>query len=107
VTEVVAVEITCPDATTASEIAESVLARRLAACAHLAPAIESRYHWKGRLERETEVPLVLKTRAALLPALVAAVRALHPYEVPAILSHPLAATPDYAAWVAAETAEPA
>jgi periplasmic divalent cation tolerance protein len=103
VAEIVAVEVTCPDAASAAAIAEALLARRLVACAHVGPAIESRYRWRGRLEREPEVPLVLKTRPELLAAVRAAVRALHPYEVPAILSHRLEADADYAAWVAAET----
>jgi periplasmic divalent cation tolerance protein len=101
--DLVAVEITCPDAAVAAAIAEALLARRLAACANIHGAIDSRYRWRGALERAQEVPLVVKTRAALLPALTAAVRALHPYDVPAILAQPLTANEDYRAWVLAET----
>ena len=103
-TEIVTVEINCPDAGTAATIAEALVARRLAASANIHPAIESRYRWHGRVERATEVPLVLKTRAALFPALAEAARALHPYETPSILARPVAAaTDDYRAWIAAET----
>lgn len=103
-TEIVAVEILCPDAGTAAAIAEALVAGRLAAAANIHPAVGSLYHWRGRIERVTEVPLVLKTRAALFPALAAAARALHPYETPSILARPVAAaTDDYRAWVAAET----
>ena len=104
-TEIVTVEINCPDPGTAWAIAEALVARRLAAAANVHPACESLYRWRGRLERATEVPLVLKTRAALFPALAAAARALHPYETPSILARPVAAaTDDYRAWIAAETA---
>jgi periplasmic divalent cation tolerance protein len=104
VTEIVTVEINCPDAGTAAAIAEALVARGLAAAANIHPAVESLYRWQGRIERATEVPLVLKTRAALFPALAAAARAMHPYETPSILARPVAAaTDDYRAWVAAET----
>ena len=107
-TDIVTVEINCPDAGTAATIAEALVARRLAAAANIHPEVASLYRWRGRLERASEVPLVLKTRAALFPALAAAARALHPYETPSILARPIAAaTDDYRAWIAASTLNPA
>ncbi len=94
-TDLVTVEILCPDSATAEAIATALVGRRLAACANLLAPCTSLYHWKGAIERAEEVPLVLKTRADLFPRLAAAARALHPYETPAI------------AWVRAETAEAA
>ena len=103
-TDLVTVEINCPDAAVAAAIAEALVARRLAAAANIHGPIDSLYHWQGRVERAREVPLVLKTRAALVPALAEAARALHPYATPSILTRPVTAPADYAAWVAAETA---
>jgi periplasmic divalent cation tolerance protein len=104
VTEIISVEITCPDAASARAIAEAAVGERLAACAHLHLPIESVYHWKGRIERAQEVLLVLKTRAGLFPQLAARVRALHAYELPAILATPVPeVTDDYRAWLLAET----
>jgi periplasmic divalent cation tolerance protein len=103
VTDVVTVEINCPDAATAAAIAERLVERRLAASANIHAPIDSIYRWKGGIERAREVPLVLKTRADLLPALVAAARALHPYQTPSILARPVTAADDYRAWVLAET----
>ena len=80
------------------------MARRLAACANVHAPVDSLYHWKGQVERAREVPLTLKARAEHFEALAAAVRALHPYEVPSVLAWPTAATEDYRAWVLAETA---
>jgi periplasmic divalent cation tolerance protein len=97
------VRITCPDRETARRIAAILVAERLAACAHLGAEIESTYWWQGRVETARETPLLLNTRAALFDATAARVRALHPYELPAIVGHPIEATGDYAAWVAAET----
>lgn len=105
--DVVTVEINCPDRATATAIAEALVARRLAAAANVHRPIRSLYWWKGDIVRRVEVPLVLKTRAALAPALSEAARALHPYETPSILVRPAGADAGYAAWVAAETAVPA
>lgn len=55
----------------------------------------------------TEIPLRARTRADLFAPLAEAARALHPYETPGIHAVPAAAvTPDYLAWVCAETATP-
>jgi periplasmic divalent cation tolerance protein len=103
--DVVAIWINCPDAVVADAIAEELLRRRLAACANRYPAIASRYHWKGRMESTVEVPLLVKTRAALFDAVAAAARELHPYDCPAIWASSFAAvTPDYRDWILSETA---
>lgn len=102
--EIISVEITCPEAECARRIADTVVGERLAACANIDLPIESVYHWNGRMERAQEVLLVVKTRAELFPQLAAKVREQHPYEVPAILAHPITeATEDYRAWLIAET----
>jgi periplasmic divalent cation tolerance protein len=103
-TAIFSVEINCPDGATARRIGEALVARRLAACANVGAPIESVYRWRGQVERATEVPLTLKTAVSRFPALAAAARALHPYETPSIVAHPVAAvTDDYRAWVVAET----
>jgi len=95
--------INCPDHETASEIADALLGQHLVACANILPAIESRYHWKGRIERTREFPLVLKTSEELGDKVERAVRTLHPYETPPILRDTFRANADYEAWIAAET----
>lgn len=102
--EAVDVWINCPDKAPADRIADAAIERRLAACANVMAPIESAYHWKGKVEREPEVPLVLKSRAALFDRLVAAVRELHPYETPAIVGLPVAmVNDDYLQWIVEET----
>jgi periplasmic divalent cation tolerance protein len=84
----------------AERIARALVERRLAACVQ-AEAVRSCYRWKGRIELESEVRLVIKTVRARHAALVAALREMHPYELPAIHATPVAeAQPDFAAWVA-------
>lgn len=106
--EIWEVEVTCPDGETAAAIGRAAVEARLAACANIGPALRSLYRWEGALADEGEVLLRLKTRAALFEPLAAFVAARHPYAVPAILGLRIAAaTPAYAAWVAAETGEAA
>ena len=103
----VLVYTTWPSPAAAEAAGRDVVGRRLAACVNILPAMVSIYPWQGRIERAEEAVMILKTRRALTERLMAAVRAAHPYEVPAILVLPLAgADPDYAAWITAETAAP-
>lgn len=104
-TDLVVIAVTCPDREVAGRIAAAAIEARLAACAHVGPSVESTYLWRGRVEAAEETLLTLTTRAALFEAVAALARRLHPYEVPAVTAVSLTdATPDYAAWVAAETA---
>jgi periplasmic divalent cation tolerance protein len=90
----------------AEAIAEKVVAARLAACANIIPGMRSVYWWQGKLEKGEEAVLILKTRADLVAAATAAVKAAHSYSVPCVL--PLSVgeggNPDYTAWLLAETA---
>ena len=87
----------------ARRLADGLLEKRLAACVQIL-AIQSAYRWKGAIQREPEQLLLIKTRAALWPAVEAHLRANHAYETPEIVWLPIAAgSPDYLRWLAAET----
>lgn len=98
---------TLPDAGTARALATQLVEQRLAACASIQSPCHSIYRWEGKIERTEEVTLLVKTRAARYPALEAAIRAGHPYELPEIVAVRIeAGLPAYLAWVAEETAAP-
>ena len=93
----------CPDEETANHIALAVVEARLAACVNILPRVQSIYRWQGAVESAVEVPLLIKTNAATYPALEAAIRERHPYEVPEIIALPISAgLPAYLNWLAAE-----
>jgi periplasmic divalent cation tolerance protein len=74
----------------AERIGRALVERGLAACVNVLPAVTSIYRWKGKLEREEERLLLIKTRADRFAALRDALVALHPYEVPEVLALPVA-----------------
>ncbi len=95
--------ITCADAAEAERIATALIEARLAACAQW-HGHASLYRWQGRLERGEETRLLVKTTRAAWPGLLAMARALHSYDLPAILAvEPCAILPEFADWVRAET----
>ena len=86
----------------AQALARAMVEQRLAACAQISP-IESIYRWQGAVQQEPEWRLLLKTTAARYPALQAALRARHPYELPAIVALPCShALTEFAEWVQGE-----
>ena len=86
-------------------LASRLVEERLAACVNVQPPMMSTYRWKGRIEREEECQLILKTTTARVDELERRLRELHPYELPEfIVLQPSFAGSSYAAWVEAETA---
>ncbi len=92
----------------AKKIGRALVEARLVACANVIDGMESVYWWEGKLTEDREAVLIVKTRADLVPAVTAKVKALHSYTVPCVVALPIQdGNPDYLAWVAAETAAPA
>lgn len=84
----------------AQALARALVERKLAACAQISE-IESFYTWNGAVAHEPEFRVLFKTVAERYPALEAAIRERHGYELPAI--HAIALEPvfaPYAQWIA-------
>jgi len=102
--ETLLVVVNCPDEDAANTLALAVVEARLAACVNILPRAQSIYHWEGKVESTTEIPLLIKSTAANYPALERTIRENHPYEVPEIIGLPVTrGLPEYLNWVAAET----
>ncbi len=80
---------TCPDAEHAEALTVRLIESRLAACINQLPGIRSVYRWEGELKSGSEVMLMIKTPADKWPALEAAIKAEHPYELPEIIAVPI------------------
>lgn len=84
----------------AERLARELVERRLAACVNLVPGLVSIYRWSGRIERDEERLLVIKSSAARFEELKAAILALHPYETPEVIALPISAAHEpYLAWL--------
>lgn len=77
---------TVPDEATAEKLAFGLVEERLAACVNAIPAVKSYYRWRGKLESDAEVQLLIKTRQGRFQELVAWLEEKHPYEVPEIVA---------------------
>lgn len=88
------------DAQEAERIGRAMIEQDLAACINILAPCRSIYRWNGAIETGEEVPALFKTSAGKVDALIAAVAAMHSYDVPAIVAWPIIqAGPGYAEWV--------
>lgn len=81
--------ITAPDRESAERLVRALLAERIIACGNIVPGLTSLYWWEGVVECSTEVQIIVKTTAAMVPHLLDRVPDLHPYEVPEVLVLPV------------------
>ena len=82
------------------KIARKLLEKRLIACANLVPAIQSLYHWQGKIADEKECLMLLKSSRELFPALRGEVEKLHSYSVPEVIALPIIdGNPNYLNWI--------
>ena len=86
----------------ARDLASALVREKLAACVNRIPGVESTYTWEGRVERDTEDLLIVKTRADLFDRLKQRVQELHGYDVPEIVGVPIAeGSESYLEWMTA------
>lgn len=84
--------------------ANRLLEQRLIACGTVLDGATSVYRWQGEMRRDKESVLLAKTQSSCVVAAIAALKALHPYEVPAICAYPAGqAFAPFAQWVTDET----
>jgi periplasmic divalent cation tolerance protein len=98
----VVVQTTLPDSAESEQLVQRVVEQRLAACANW-HRVRSAYWWLDQLEHDDEINVTFKTSPEARGALVAALRTMHPYEVPFIAwSAVEGVDPAYTEWVAGE-----
>lgn len=103
-TSCLVVLVACPTRAVARRVAATLVEARLAACVNVLPGIESTFRWQSKVDRCREMLLVIKTTARRFPQLRAAVRKLHPYDVPEIIALPIVAGhAPYLRWVRSTT----
>jgi periplasmic divalent cation tolerance protein len=102
--QVLLVMTNVPDIECAQTMAKSLLEQGLAACVNCQAGVQSRYRWQGAIETATEVSLSIKTTASRYAEVQAAIKLLHPYQVPEIIAIPVTnGWEPYLAWIVEET----
>jgi periplasmic divalent cation tolerance protein len=87
----------------ADKIAAVLLENRAAACVQISP-VTSVYRWKGKVERDNELRLVIKTTDELYGKVEKLIKENHSYEVPQIVKTPVTGgLPEYLDWITGET----
>lgn len=90
----------------AEKVAGALVGERLAACVQLLP-ITSYFTWKGQLQHDDEVLLLVKTRTSLYPRVEERIRSLHSYDTPEVVATPVEnGSARYLSWIEEVTAAP-
>ncbi len=89
----------------ADHIARVLLEKKRVACVNILRGIDSYFWWEGKVDSARENLLIAKTRASLLPEVVALVRKIHSYDVPEVIALPIiGGNQDYLEWIDRSTA---
>jgi len=86
------------------ELAENIAAALVeaceAACVNIIPGIRSIYRWEGKVCKETEYLLLIKTTTKQFEAIRSRIRRMHSYQVPEIIAASIVAgDADYLQWL--------
>mmetsp|Transcript_29747 Transcript_29747/g.95668 ORF Transcript_29747/g.95668 Transcript_29747/m.95668 type:complete len:192 (-) Transcript_29747:811-1386(-) len=102
--EHVACYVTVPNRETGVKIASGLVEGKLAACVNMIPGVESMYFWEGKVETDSELLLMIKTRRELVPELTSHVVANHPYDLAEVIAVPIeGGNEPYMKWITDST----
>jgi periplasmic divalent cation tolerance protein len=82
--------MTAPNKQEAINIVRTLLEERLISCANILDSIHSLFRWEGKIEEEKEVLTLMKSQESFFKKLSERITELHSYDVPEILSLPIA-----------------
>jgi periplasmic divalent cation tolerance protein len=80
--------LSCKDEGQAEKIANALLAKRLIVCAKRIP-VESSFRWQGKIEKSSEVLMIMESREELFDKVEAEVAKLHSYDTFVLESIPI------------------
>ncbi len=81
--------LTCANTVEAGEISDALLKKNLIMCSKQL-AVNSRFHWKGDIDHNSEMMLIMNSRMDLFDEVEAEVKKLHSYETYVLEAIPLA-----------------
>jgi periplasmic divalent cation tolerance protein len=90
----------------AEKIAAALVDAREAACVNIVPGVRSIYRWEGKVCKESECLLLIKSSAGKFEAIQKRIRLLHSYQVPEIIALPVSdGDPEYLKWLQSSLVE--
>ena len=97
---VVTVYATFTYAGQAQSIGMTAVEEGLAACVNILQPCRSIFRWQGETQSATETPALFKTTLDKADALIARIKELHSYDIPAIVVWPIERlSAEFADWV--------
>ena len=78
--------VACPNDDVAEMLGRTLVVERLAACVNVIPGVRSIYRWRGSITDDVEVLCLVKTTRAFYERVRARIVALHPYDIPEVLT---------------------
>ena len=73
----------------AKSLSKHLVNMKLIACSNIIPQITSVYNWQNKVEEESEVLLIMKTKTSLYKKTEEEIKKLHKYENPEISCLPV------------------
>ncbi len=77
--------VTCNSEVSAIAMVRSLVEESLIACGNIVPRVRSIYSWKGEIEEEEEVLVIIKTTDSMSNSVVSRIVTEHPYDTPEVL----------------------
>ncbi len=74
--------VTVPNMELGEFLAEGLVSGKLAACVNIISKIKSIYQWKGKIEKDNEFLLLIKTSEEKADQLIEFIKKNHTYDVP-------------------------
>lgn len=100
--------VTTVNKTEARKIGTRLIEQELCACVNILDGMESLYRWQGNVQSDTECVMLVKTTAEMTVKATDAIKSLHSYDVPCVVSLPLndaEGNADFLEWLKRSVAE--
>ncbi len=99
-TDKVVILVTAASRQECRKIARQLVEEKLAACVNITQAIDSVYHWEGKVTTGKEFLLLIKSNRELFPEIKAAISKIHSYHTPEIICVPIIdGSRNYLQWI--------
>jgi len=80
---------TIGDIVDARRIAKTLVEEQLVACVNIIPSVESIYRWQGKIDTDSEVIILAKTKDENIKKTIQRIKSIHTYDLPDIIVMPV------------------